>query len=229
MTDEKLVLNWGELGSKLHQCTMLSKILEDAKKLGISVSKERESAFHILEKKNTLPYKLLASKAGVMANPYYSVVNAEDLSKLKQETLRSVRVSDTGMNDYLKDISKMTEYHRENVKEQVKERLENMGYSSIRQVRFGDKSGNEYESQKIMGILLKGKPVYILSEEGRLQGVLQVMDKDGFINPTPEEYATLASGREHALQSGAVAEKTGMTAEKAGAAEKMQSSAGPHL
>lgn len=239
MTDERLVLEWGELGTKLHQCTLLSKMMKEAADLGIKVSKERERAFHILKKKNALSYKVLASRAGMMANPYYSVVNAEDLSKLKPETLKSVRVPDTGMMDYLKDICDMKEYYRENVKAQVKDRLENMGYSSIRDVRFGDKAGNPYEHKEIMGILLKGKPVYILSEENCLQGVLQVMDKDGFLNPTAEEYPALANSREHAVKPEATAKKESLAAGKPGlAAEKTspvakkqppQSQAAPHL
>ena len=187
-SDERLVLEWKELGTKLYQCTILSQMVKEAKELGIKVSPDRERAFQVLEKKSEMPYKLLASRAGMMANPYYSIVNADDLLKLKPEALKSVKVPDQKLKNYLEDICGITENYKDNIREQIKERLENMGYSSIRQVRFGDKLGNDYENKEIMGILLKGRPVYILSEEGGLKGVLKVADREGFMIPTSEEY-----------------------------------------
>ncbi len=190
-TDERLILEWREIATKLYKCTVLRQMIQEAKHLGIVVSEEREKAFNIIQKRSEIPYKILSGRAAIMANPYYCRINADDLLKLNPEKLKSLSVNDEKLQDYLNDICEVSESYKDNIKEQVRHSLKNMGYTAINQVRFGDKNGNDYEKKEIMSVLLNGKPIYILSEEGKLQHALHISDRNGFINPTSDEYMRL--------------------------------------
>lgn len=183
-TDDELVENWELLALIFYQFQILDKIVAEAKSLGVDLPPEVEDRFTDFQAKGQLPTFMMFCRAGVIANVHYSQINDGDVKKIDVGFLREVmpKFSFT-LEDYLRDITELVEYIDENVKDQVKRKLKQLGYKQMTAALLGNMRGRAYEDNMAFEVLKTGRPVYVLGENRKLVYALEVLGTDGFLKP----------------------------------------------
>lgn len=193
-TDEEIILNWKRNWETVYKCSKMKEILKGAKKFGVVVTEEREKAMNLMEKKAKPVYEVMSSRVSVIANPYYAQLDERMLRTNNSRLSIKADADDAMMKDYLDSIRNLDINSGKLMKEQIENRLSNLGYTQMKDVNFTDKYGNPYESKDIINIISGNKPVYIMSEEGKIRDVFSISENNGMLNaeraPEPKKVET---------------------------------------
>lgn len=183
-TDEELVENWEKWEPYFTQFEVLDKILEEAESIGVQVDSVLTERMKMYQKESYLSVHMLSCRAGIVSNVYYSLIDEEDLHKIKEGVLEEIaQDAPLALKDYLMDnldIMKSTDLH---IKKQLFEKIKQIGFDNPREVILGNIRGNVYEFDKAVEVLKTNKPVYVIGENRKLVGVIESFGRDGFLKP----------------------------------------------
>lgn len=183
-TDEELAKNWDKWEPYLTQFTVLDKIVEEAAEIGVLIKPTVSVRMSGLQQESALSIQMLTCRAGIVANPYYSRLNDQDIRKLDRTVLEKItqRASLT-LKDYLSDNLDIMKYTTQHIQKQLVEKVQQIGYKNPKDAVLGNLRGQTFDLDTAVEMLKDHKPVYVIGENKKLEAVIESAGRDGFLKP----------------------------------------------
>lgn len=183
-TDEELVKTWEQLAPVLCQCSVIDKIITEAEQLGVQVKGETRAGLFDFFEKGRLPCQVTMGRAGIIANACYARLNDKDLKKVDGNILKKEAAgANPVLSDYLTDIAELSGHYEEHIRDQLGQKLMQLGYEKSGQAKLGNLRGKPYEYNFAVEVLKTGRPVYVIGENKKLLHTIEVLGTDGFLKP----------------------------------------------
>jgi hypothetical protein len=87
------------------------------------------------------------------------------------------------LKDYLSDNIEIIKYTDEHIREQLLDKVQQIGYKKPEDAVLGNIRGRAYEYEDAIEVLKSNRPVYVIGENRKLIGVIESSGRDGFLKP----------------------------------------------